>query len=254
MSRAVVFDVGSSFGYFRKGFTTTSALTHALIPRSAIEGLVGAIVGLSSEEYPEKLYDSKIAVEIRSPVKKMNMRYMHTNPDWWQEVSLYMRKQERKSQRLIQFAVPASVEFLLNPVYRIYFDNEKVAEELATLLRKRETYYTPYLGTSSMICFTKYIGIHDYDSFSTKEHIVIKSTLPFKDKIPNIRLDKNLRFAIEEGLPIHVDKDRVPAGTYKVLYSPELGSISVADNELVEIHTEKEDIYVKFLPTQIAPG
>jgi CRISPR-associated protein Cas5h len=47
MQKVLVFDIGSSFGYFRKAFTTTNSLTHALIPRSAVEGLIAAIIGLS---------------------------------------------------------------------------------------------------------------------------------------------------------------------------------------------------------------
>ena len=30
----------------------------------------------------------------------------------------------------IQFAVPASVEFLVNPNYRIFFDNDQINEQL----------------------------------------------------------------------------------------------------------------------------
>jgi len=252
MPQTVVFDAGSTFGFFRKGFTTTSALTHAVIPRSAVEGLVGAILGLSSEDYPEKLHQSKIAVEITTPVRKINMKYMHTNPDWWQEVSLYLRREQRKNERRIQFAVPASVEFLVKPIYRIYFDNDEFNEELETLLQKRLAHYTPYLGTSSMICFTKYVGSYDYTSFSAKEYVAISSILPFKDKIPKIKLQKDLRFAIEEGLPIHVDNQRIPAGSYKVLYAPEPVTISVADEDLIEIQTENVQKYVKLLPTQIS--
>src|SRR4051794_40082357 len=109
-SSLVVFDVASSFGYFRKNFTTTNALTHAVIPRSAVEGLVGAIVGLSIDDYPEKLQSSSIAIELKSPVRKMHMKYMHTNPDWWQNISLYL--QNKTNSKNIQFAVPSSAEFL----------------------------------------------------------------------------------------------------------------------------------------------
>jgi CRISPR-associated protein Cas5h len=116
-----VFDIGSSFGYFRKAFTTTSALTHSVIPRSAIEGLIGAILGYSSGHYPDRLQSSKIAVQIISPVRKMNMKYMHTNPDWWQNVSHYL--EGKTISKYIQFAVPASVEFLVNPRYRVYIDS-----------------------------------------------------------------------------------------------------------------------------------
>src|SRR3989442_16007226 len=105
MEKVIIFDVGSSFGYFRKGFTTTNALTHAVIPRSSVEGLVGAILGLSISEYPEKLQLSKIAVEILSKVRKINMKYMHINPDWWQIIGTYLRNES--SSRTIQFTVPA---------------------------------------------------------------------------------------------------------------------------------------------------
>ena len=60
MSKLLVFDVSSSFGYFRKSFTTTSALTHAVIPRSAVEGLVGAIIGLSSMNTQKNLSQAKL--------------------------------------------------------------------------------------------------------------------------------------------------------------------------------------------------
>ena len=72
--QVIVFEVGSSLGFFRKPFSTTNALTHAVIPRSTVEGLIGAILGLKSEEYPEKLETSKIGVEILSPVKKYHMK------------------------------------------------------------------------------------------------------------------------------------------------------------------------------------
>lgn len=255
MPQVLVFDVGSSFGYFRKAFTTTYALTHAVIPRSTVEGLIGAIIGLSSQEYPERLYSSKIAVEIRSPVRKINMKYMHTNPDWWQEVSLYLRNGEKTGTKRIQFAVPASVEFLVNPIYRIYFDNDQINEKLYTLLMSRQSFYTPYLGTSSMICFTKFVGRYEYRNISRKEHVAINSILPFKDKIPAIRLEKDLKFAIEEGLPVHLDKNRVPAGSYKVLYTPDPSTISVVDSGLAEIEMDVKGAHthVKFLPTQVTP-
>ena len=96
----------------------------------------------------------------------------------------------------------------------------------------RRSYYTPYLGTSSMICFTKFVGRYEYRNISRKEHVEINSILPFSDKIPGIKLEKDLKFAIEEGLPVHLDKNRVPAGSYKVLYTPEPSKISVIDDVL----------------------
>jgi len=251
MSKLLVFDISSTFGYFRKSFTTTSALTHAVIPRSAIEGLVGAIIGLSSNRYPETLGSGNIAVEIRSPVRKLHMKYMHTNPDWWQNISLYF--QNKTSSKTIQFAVPAAVELLVEPKYRIYIDCQEITFELSTMLKNNKAYYTPYLGSSSMICSTKYVGEFDYDriSSSRKDYLPVYSIIPFSDRIPRIKLEKESRFAIEEGLPIHIDNQRSPHGTYKVVYSPEPGSIQVIDKDIIEVHIGQMPSYVKFLPTQI---
>jgi CRISPR-associated protein Cas5h len=102
MQKVLVFDIGSSFGYFRKAFTTTNSLTHALIPRSAVEGLIAAIIGLSRTDYPKILQESKIAIQLLAPVKKMNMSYMHTNPDWWDEISLYLFRKSRTNVRPAQ--------------------------------------------------------------------------------------------------------------------------------------------------------
>jgi CRISPR-associated protein Cas5h len=250
MPKLLVFEISSTFGYFRKSFTTTSALTHAVIPRSAIEGLIGAILGFSSDKYPETLGSSNIAVEIRSPVRKLHMKYMHTNHDWWQNISLYF--QNKTSSKTIQFAVPAAVEFLVEPKYRIYFECQEITNELSNTLKNKKTYYTPYLGSSSMICSTNYVGEFDFDRISSgKEYLPICSIIPFSDRIPRMKLEKETRFAIEEGLPIHIDNNRALHGTYKVVYSPEPGIMQIIDNDIIELHWDQTPSYVKFLPTQV---
>ena len=252
MPRVVIFDIGSSFGYFRKGFTTTNALTHSMIPRSAVEGLIGSILGLPNDVYPDILSDSKIAIEIRSPVRKLNMKYMHTNPKWWRHISLYLKNQT--SEKKIQFAVPTSVEFLVNPIYRIYIDNEKINDLLSAKLKNKQSHYTPYLGSSSMIAFIKYIGEYSYREVELKDYRPIKSILYFSDKIPKLKLQKNSRFAIEDSLPLHIDKNRVLAGNYKVIYSPDVNDLVINDNIVSEIdfgNNGSSKLYVKFLPIKV---
>lgn len=267
MARLIVFDSGSSFGYFRKGFTTTNALTHAVIPRSAVEGLIGAVLGLSSEDYPDKLGLSKIAIEITSPVRKLNMKYMHTNPDWWYNVlSPYLLSNRPSSRPMTQFAVPASVEFLVDPRYRFYVDSQRqdINKELLFKLENNQSYFTPYLGTSSMISFIKYVGEFEYNKVTTttitnkKEYFPVSSIIPFSQKMPNIKLERESKFAVEDGLPVHVDNTRTPHGTYKVVYSPDANMLQVIDPDLIEVQTKdtvknsETKTYVKFLPSKVS--
>jgi hypothetical protein len=119
-------------------------------------------------------------------------------------------------------------------------------------LREKQTVFTPYLGTSSMISFLKYVDEYNYTHVSLNDYVPVKSVIPFSNKIPEIKVEKGIRFAIEESLPIHLDSDRTPQGLYNVVYTPETGSIMVIDKDMAELqNTEGNNMYVKFLPAQI---
>jgi CRISPR-associated protein Cas5h len=243
----VTFDVASNFAFFRKNFTTTNALTFAVIPRSAVEGLVSAIVGLSRSDFPAILKDSKIAVELKSTVRKLNMKYMHINKDWWNEtLNRYLNNRQFVLQKIrTQIAVPASVEFLVNPSYRIYVDsNEEINEKLSHSLQNKQCYYTPSLGASSCICSTKYIGDFEYESVNSNgDFLPVSSIISFNGHMPKIKLQKNTRFATEEDLARHIDNERRSSGTYSVVYSVEPNKIMVSSKDIVKV----ENVYVKFI-------
>jgi CRISPR-associated protein Cas5h len=256
MPKLVVFEVGSTLGYFRKAFTTTNALTHSVIPRSAVEGLIGAILGRQRNEYPQQLQHSNIAVEIRSPVRKLSMKYMHINHEWFDYISHYLdhRNDRKEGIKYKMFTIPVSVEFLRYPIYRIYVNGEQFNDELAQRLENKQTHYTPFLGTSSMICYIRHLETTTYKtaSFSQNEYVHVSSVIPFFSKIPKVRLERNLQYAMEDGLPIHIDNQRISSGTYRILYSPEMSKIEVADEHLIECKIDCMKVYVKFLPTEIS--
>lgn len=257
MPKLIVFDVGSTFGYFRKPFTTTNALTHSVIPRSAVEGMIGAILGMHRDQYSQQLQESNIAVEIRSPVRKLALKYMHINHEWFDYISHYLQNRDNNQREITQkvFTVPVSVEFLRNPNYRIYIDDEKINEKLIQHLENKQTYYTPFLGTSSMICYLHYVKTTTYRPVSSKhnKYVPLNSIVPFSRKVPKVRLERDVFYAIEDGLTIHLDNQRVSSGTYKILYSPEMSQLEVADEEdLIEFEINGIRTYVKFLPTKVA--
>ncbi len=66
LNKCLVFDVWARFGYFRRHYSTTTATTHPIIPRSAIEGLIASIVGLQNHEYPDMMLDALITTGLTS--------------------------------------------------------------------------------------------------------------------------------------------------------------------------------------------
>lgn len=254
--QVIVFDVSSSFGFFRKNFTTTNALTFSVIPRSAVEGLIGSIVGIDRESFPGLLESSKVAVQLMSPVKKINIKYMHINRFWWEEsLSRYLNgKQFVLYETRKQIAVPASVEFLVNPKYRIYVDTnkEEINSNLITHLRDKKSFYTPYLGGSSMIASIKYVGEFGYESVNNKGgYLPVSSLIPFFDKIPSIKFESGLTVATEEDISFHITNERKSLGTYSVIYNnsgDDGGKIQVNDKGIIKVNDI--DRHIKFLPTQ----
>lgn len=49
MDKMLVFDVWGDYAHFRRFYTTTSPLSFPIPPRTALCGLIGAIIGLEKE-------------------------------------------------------------------------------------------------------------------------------------------------------------------------------------------------------------
>ncbi len=254
MKKLVTFDVASPFGFFRKNFTTTNALTFSVIPRSAVEGLIGSIVGIDRESFPRLLESSKIAVQLMSKVRKINMKYMHINHDWiYGPLNRYLSGRQFILQKMrAPMSTAASVELLVNPFYRIYVDtnSEDINNNLASNIRNKQSYYTPYLGGSSYICSLRYIGEYEYEKdVSNGLYRKVSSIIPYtNNRMPRIQLEKGVSFASEEDIAIHIDDERRSQGTYGVLYNTSVGCLQLSDKDIQKVNN---GAYIKFLPMSV---
>jgi len=251
VDRVLIFDVWAEFAYFRKGFTTTTALTYPFIPRSAVEGLAGAIIGLRSEEYPEVLEHAKIAVRLLNRVKKLPFSMMHTHIDAWKEFGIYLKTGSMHISP-DKFRARVKVEFLQDPKFRIYFSHTSaVQDSIRDKLRNHETTFTPYLGTSSMIANFEYIGEYPYKVVEAEEPVYISSIVPFIKTAPEIHLEDGATYAFEQNIPIHVTARREVTGYFDAAYSPIGSRIKVSGVEAQVINTDQGQDHVIFLPTEI---
>ncbi len=246
--KVVLFDIWSPYGYFRRHYTTTTALTFNFIPRSALEGVVAAIIGLRSEEYHSKLQGAKIGLNIINEVKKIPFSTMHTHSDFWAEMQAYLEAKPRLGK---DFHGRASLELLVQPQYRVYFNHPDFNNELVNNLKEHQTVFTPYLGTSSMIANFDFVEYVDYTT-QRKNMAEMFSIIPFSGKIPDIIIEKDKLFAIEQNLPISLNENRELTGTYSALYSPKGEKIKVRnmDVNVIRLSTGEEHNFV-FLPSRI---
>jgi len=244
--KVVVFDIWSSYGYFRRPYTTTTSLTFNFPPRSAVEGIIGAILGLPSRDLSSKLAESKIGIGILNVVHKIPFSTMHTHSDFWREMRAYLDAKPITKKKTYHTRI--NMELLVDPKYRIYFDDPTLSNELTSMLKNHHTVFTPYLGTSSMIANFNYVGSFDY--VQQKKNVVeISSVVPYSGRMPNILIEKDKIYAVEQNMPGRLNEERELMSSYSAIYGPNgQATIKVRDMEVNTFHYDGVEHNFVFLP------
>jgi len=197
--KVLVFDISSDYAHFRQPYSTTSSLTYAIPPRTAIFGLIGAVLGVDSGGFGQSHHFEvlenaglRTGVRILSSIKKVrfNMNYTYT-------------KSDVATKKVLHIQVP--VEVIKDPVYRVYVSGDEwLLTELASMIRNKECYYTPYLGVSEFIATVKYVGFVD------------ATISPDKAKINSaIYLLEGTKLALENGLKIFRETHAISMNAFR---------------------------------------
>lgn len=169
----LVFDVRAPMARFTRPDTTRTQATYPFITRTALRGLIGAILGLDRPEY-----DDLAAVRLMSAVQTRVQSLSMLDDDFL----LGGRKAKT-------FNRPTSVEWLVRPHYRIYHHGPRT-HELAEMIREGRSVYHTYLGVSEAITHPRFVGLYpaeEVDRQSEPADIRCHSVVPtlcVKELIP----------------------------------------------------------------------
>jgi CRISPR-associated protein Cas5 subtype I-B len=209
--------------------------------------VIGAILGIHFKDLSSKMTGSKIGLGILNEIRKIPFSTMHTHSDFWEQMYDYM--QSKLTAKKKNYYARVNMELLVNPKYRIYFSNNKLSEELASAISKHETTFTPYLGTSSMIANFAYIGSFEYNT-ETKDIADVESTIPYSDNmLPNVLIENDKLYAIEQNLPGRLDEDRKLLSSYSVVYNPKGQTIKLRNAEVNTFYLDGQEKNFVFLPS-----
>ncbi len=170
----LIFDISSEYGHFRKYNTTTSPLSYSIPTRTAIAGLMGAILGMEREVadgvFPEGAIpvqeffskaNSEIAVQIINPVKKENVAMNLINT----KLSFYDLSKAGRTQ--IEF------ELVKNVKYRIFIalnNNDAVFADLAERIKMKKHHFSPYLGLAQFTATIDFVDVKQAEWIENQEH------------------------------------------------------------------------------------
>lgn len=163
--KVLIFDISSEYGHFRKYNTTTSPLTYSIPTRTAIAGILGAILGIEREisdgVYPDGIVpvnelfskqNADIAVQILNTVKKENVAINLINT----KTSFYNLTKAGHTQ--------IGFELLKNPKFRIFFgmnDKRDVFDELNERIKNKKHHFSPYLGLAQFTANIDFVSVSD---------------------------------------------------------------------------------------------
>lgn len=140
-----IFEVAGDLAHFRRPYAITTALTFPIPPRTALCGLIGAILGLPKNEGLQYLGDDEaiFGLDVLEPLKitSFSVNLLDTKGN-----STFRPKPENPH-------TPMRYDFIRKPRYRILFSHNDLGPKLAVALQRRESVYTPCLGLAWLIAW-----------------------------------------------------------------------------------------------------
>lgn len=201
------FKIYSDFGHFRKHYTNMSAMSFFVPPRTAIAGIVGAIIGIDRSVLYDKITIDNCFISI-IPTCSLQKRVITQNylRGW------YGGKPENKN--------PTNIQLIYKPQYIIYFkhDDNSINDILIRNLQNHEPVYVPYMGNNRHILNFEYIGQKELEQIQVFEYVNINSVLEF-NKVIDIKF--NTCNIARDTMCAHMTSDKTP-----ILYKEYILSIN----------------------------
>jgi len=221
--KLLIFDISSEYGHFRKFNTTSSPLTYAIPTRTALAGVLGAILGVEREispnVFPEGVIpvnelfnkeNSDIAIQILNPIKKVNIGFNLL--DTGKSPSSFFNIENRTQ---IEF------ELLKHPKFRIYFHHkdEKVFTALAERIKNVRHHFSPYLGLAQFSSVVDWIGEEEVPQVAAKEeYSEIQSVvnLSLINQEHPVKFGESFYYTTDT-MPMEMQRDRVVTDYAEIL-------------------------------------
>ena len=202
-------NIESEFGAFNKPFSNTGGLlTYSFPPKTAIVGMLGAIVGYKFEDTLKTFSDIKVGVE---PLKCMETKTITY-------VCHYGERPDREKKK-----IPVNIhqELLINPKYRLYLDLESLSENevllsdinilleqsnikdsakdinegFRILFQNQISYYSLYMGKNEFLLHYQLINIKLKSFDKSSENKYLTNCVVPRDSVLNYRLDSESKMA-----------------------------------------------------------
>jgi CRISPR-associated protein Cas5h len=220
--------IKGNWGHFKKPETNNNPLTHDLITKTALIGLIGAVLGIErrvmKDKFPELSDDILYGVQLLNPVKKSSWGFT-----------------SRTAVSPTAAGNPKYFEFLKDPIFKVSIAlvdkrSEQIFNDFENAIKNSESIYTPVLGWHNCPAELEWVS---NGMFTFKENDIFE-TFGFVESGKHIPKEINSNFRIGfERLPTFQDDDmwNLPERYRKVIYPDSMKNIRF-EGEYYEYQTQ----------------
>jgi len=154
----------AKYGHFLRAEAISNALTYPVPPRTAVLGLLGAVVGLPKDALASELASVLVSVAGPVPVRFWHRVKLRKDPPAAlpRELRLPSRSAKTKTKTAAEKATLLRQEWLLGPdfVVRVAMPEDPGRfAELAARVEARRWHFTPCMGLSEMLADVEPLGV-----------------------------------------------------------------------------------------------
>ncbi len=157
MKTLVRFRLSGRFAHFLKAEAGVSALSYPVPTRTAIMGIIGAIMGLDKDSPQVLLEPADIALAGRLPAVHWHTAKLRKDPP--EGLPFQIKKTAAGNKKTKdEKATLIKQEWLFNPQYTVWVSLPKqYSQKFAERLKERRWYFQPCLGISEMSANVEYL-------------------------------------------------------------------------------------------------
>ncbi len=217
-------NISGNWAHFKKPETNNNPLTHDFITKTALIGMIGAVLGIERDtmkaRFPELSDDLLYGVQVKNAVRKESWGFTL-----------------RRASNLFEKA-PKQMEFLKNPDFVVAvalkdFRSQLLFDQFILAIGNSEAKFTPILGLhncpATIFLVAKGLFVEGYGEFVTKAFVTKNCNVDMSSLMQDG--NHNLRLGFER-IPTFQNDDfwNLPEKYVEVIYPSEQNEIPVKEN------------------------
>jgi len=231
--KAIKFRLSGDYALFKKPFANNQPQSFVIPPKTAILGMIGAIMGWSKRDYIDMLPFDTFKYGVRLLTSKIKKDLIGINLMQGKNAKFTFNENPLRNPPDRGQRSPTRFEFLKDMKWEIFLiiDNKEIEKELFDRLLSKKFIYNPNLGLQSLFAKIE-CSKDDLVDFEIAQDINDNLYTSFEKDFIRFRITKPITF-YNELIPISFEKDRSLPQTKEIISF-------VGDYEI--IITNKDDL------------